>query len=108
MKKSIGWMMPPDVLSSMTASPYRSAVASEPGSGPLGMSPLPVETNMSPLASTTGGEPDCQMPAPGFAGQVLAPHSSLDHIDVMLAVDSLTPTTHPSQWSKSHWEPKAA
>src|ERR1700683_4315831 len=108
MKKSIGWIMPPDVLSSTTASLYRSAVASEPGSGLLGMSPLPVATNMSPSASTTGAEPDCQMPAPGLPGQALVPHSTLDHMDVMLALDSLTPTTHPSQLPKSHCEPKAA
>ena len=78
-----------------------------PGSGLVGISPLPVATKMSPLLSTTGGDPDCQMPAPGPV-EVSATFVSLDHLVVIDAELSETPMSHPSHGPESHWDPNDA
>jgi hypothetical protein len=71
-----------------------------PGIGPVGASPLPVETMIWPEPSDTSPLPDCQIPdplsEPGVAQRAL----------IVPLVD--TPTIQPRQGSTSQWLPKPA
>src|SRR5579864_9175903 len=102
MNQSAKLRCPPVVVSFTTAS-ARPLGWGWPNATPVpGVDvPLPVEKYRLPAVSTTRPPPDCQMPPPPLLDWFI----SEDHIVVIVAVASETPTIQPSYGPKSHTEP---